>query len=165
MQTFLSCDKSSILETKEIKAIGKNLLMNSQFLNSIELTDATMSNIIVSRKGDMKPGNPTQGLSREIALEGPDAVVIHSTTEGGTVSAWHHHAEHNTYGYLIPGALRFEFGPGGKQSVDINPGEYFYVPAGVIHRDVNPSKDSKQDAIIIRTGSGPTVINVDGPEH
>lgn len=122
-----------------------------------------MKEIIVSRKEDMKPGSPTPGLTREIALEGEDAVLMHSTAEGGVGSAWHHHGDHNTYGYLISGKLRFEYGPGGKQSVDINHGEYFYVPSGVIHRDVNPSKDTMQEAIIMRTGSGPTVINVDGP--
>lgn len=123
-----------------------------------------MSEIRVSRKSDLKPGGQSPGLTREIAIEGEDAVVIHSTTEGGVQSAWHHHGEHNTYGYLISGTLRFEYGPGGKQSVDINPGEYFYIPAGVIHRDVNPDKIFGQEAIIVRTGSGPTVINVDGPE-
>ncbi len=123
-----------------------------------------MSEVKVSRKADMKPGGATPGLVREIALEGDDAVLIHSTAEGGIVSAWHHHGEHNTYGYLVSGDLRFEYGPGGKQSVDIHAGEYFYVPAGVIHRDINPNKDVMQDAIIMRTGSGPENFNVDGPE-
>lgn len=64
----------------------------------------------MSRKADMKQGSPTPGLVREIALEGDDAVLIHSTAEGGTVSAWHHHGEHNTYGYLSLGTYGLNMG-------------------------------------------------------
>lgn len=123
-----------------------------------------MKEIIASRKADFKPGSPTPGLTREIALENGGTVIIHTTTEGGVESAWHHHGKYETYGYLISGALRFEYGPEGKKSANINSGEYFYLPAGAIHRDVNPSKDIGQEAIIMRTGGGPMTVNADGPE-
>lgn len=100
----------------------------SEVLNQFTISEIIMNGIRVSRKSDLKPGDKTPGLTREIAIEGKDAVIIHSTAEGGIKSAWHHHGEHNTYGYVISGTLRFEYGPGGKQFVDINPGEYFYVP-------------------------------------
>lgn len=124
-----------------------------------------MEKISVSRKDDLRPGLSTPRMNREIALEGNDVVVLHSTSDGGGVSGWHHHGEHNVYGYLVSGSLRFEFGKGGKESATVNTGEYFHVAAGTIHRDVNRNKEEGQEAIIIHVGSGPMVVNVDGPEE
>jgi hypothetical protein len=37
------------------------------------------------------------------------------------------------------------------------------VPAGLVHRDVNPS-DEPQEFVLVFAGTGPLVIDVDGPE-
>ncbi len=92
-------------------------------------------------------------------------MILHSTAAGGGKSGWHHHGEHNVYGYLISGTLRFEFGKDGGEFAIVNPGDYFYVPAGTIHRDINPNNDKGQEAIIVHIGPGPMVVNVDGPEE
>lgn len=104
-------------------------------------------------------------MVRETALEGKNVVFLHSTAPGGGISGWHHHGEHDVYGYLMSGTLRFEFGSGGKESVTLNAGDYFHVPPGTIHRDVNPDKENGQEAIIVHVGPGPMVVNVDGPEE
>lgn len=61
--------------------------------------------------------------------------------------------------------MRFEFGKGGKESASLKAGGYFHVPAGTIHRDLNPNKDEKQEAIVNHVGPGPMVFNMDGPEE
>lgn len=80
----------------------------------------------------------------------------------GSVSGWHHHGEHSTVGRVVSGTLRFEFGSGGHESVEVGPGDYFVVPPGVVHREGNPGADEGL-VVLVRQGTGPTVINVDGP--
>jgi uncharacterized RmlC-like cupin family protein len=42
------------------------------------------------------------------------------------------------------------------------PGDYLYIPKGVIHRESNPTQ-SQQALVIVRFGGGPVLFNVDGP--
>jgi hypothetical protein len=44
-------------------------------------------------------------------------------TEPGTTSGWHHHGDHETSLYVVSGAMRLEFGPGGQSVVDAGLGE------------------------------------------
>jgi uncharacterized RmlC-like cupin family protein len=61
-----------------------------------------------------------------------------ATTEPGTVSGWHHHAGYESTIYVISGALRMEFGPGGTESFDAGPGDFVFVGRNVIHRRATP---------------------------
>jgi uncharacterized RmlC-like cupin family protein len=83
--------------------------------------------------------------------------------EPGLVSGWHHHGDHRSYGRIITGGIRFEFGPGGHESVEVGPNGYFFVPAHTVHREMNPSTEQGL-VVLVRIGSGPTVVNVDGPD-
>ena len=77
-------------------------------------------------------------------------------------SGWHHHGEHNVLGFVVRGAARFEFGSDGLDSVDVGEGGFFHVPAGLVHRDVNPLED-EQEIVLTLVGNGPLVINVGRP--
>ena len=55
-----------------------------------------------------------------------------------------------------------ESGPGGADVIEAGPGDFFYVPPGAVHREGNPG-DSEGHLIVVRAGSGPAVVNVDGP--
>jgi uncharacterized RmlC-like cupin family protein len=83
-------------------------------------------------------------------------------TEPGMVSGWHHHGEHETTIYVLSGALRLEFGPGGADAVQAGPGDFVHVPAGVVHREGNPSGEPA-DLVLVRAGWGESTVNVDGP--
>lgn len=37
------------------------------------------------------------------------------------------------------------------------------MPAGLVHRDVNPA-DEPQEIVLTIVGDGPLVVNVDGPD-
>jgi uncharacterized RmlC-like cupin family protein len=77
-------------------------------------------------------------------------------------SGWHHHGDRDVLGYVVRGLARFEFGDGGRDSVEIAAGGFFRVPAGLVHRDVNPL-DEPQEIVLAVVGDGPLVVNVDGP--
>ncbi len=65
-------------------------------------------------------------------------------------------------GFVVRGAARFEFGPDGSDAVDVGEGGFFHVPAGLVHRDVNPL-DVEQEIVLTLVGRGPLVVNVQLP--
>jgi uncharacterized RmlC-like cupin family protein len=114
------------------------------------------------RADQRTPGPSTSGMIREeaVATEGMWAGL--ATTEPGSISGWHHHAGFESAIFVLSGALRMEFGPGGTEVVDAGPGDYVYVAPGVIHRESNPT-DGPAEIVVVRAGSGVPVVNVDGP--
>jgi uncharacterized RmlC-like cupin family protein len=108
------------------------------------------------------PGASTPGVLREIAFESGQATMMRARAEAGAASGWHHHGDRDVLGYVVRGAARFEFGPGGSESTEVGEGGFFHVPAGLIHRDVNPLGES-QEIILTVVGDGPLVVNVDAP--
>lgn len=108
------------------------------------------------------PGSP--GIVREMAFRADGCAVIRSRVEPGVRSGWHHHGDHDIFGFMVSGTARFENGPGGRDAVTVSPGEFFHVPARTVHRDVNPSPHEPQEVILFLRGTGPMVVNVDGPD-
>lgn len=120
--------------------------------------------IRVTRQDELAPGASTPGIERFKAFATEKAVVLQAQCEGGVTSGWHHHGDRDVFGYLIAGRARFDFGPGGTSSVEMQAGDFMHVPAGLIHRDVNPDPEQGQRWVLVMVGSGPVAVDVDGPE-
>ena len=115
-------------------------------------------------QADQRVGGPsTAGMDRFTAVATERLWAGGARTEPGMVSGWHHHGEQVSVIYILSGALRMEFGSGGVESFDAGPGDFVYVPRGAIHRESNPS-NQPADIVVVRAGSGESVVNVDGPE-
>ncbi len=115
------------------------------------------------RANELRDGPVTPGMQRRMAVE-TDRVwagVVH--TEPGAFSGWHHHGDHESVIYVAKGALRMESGPGGADVFDALPGEFVYVPPFNVHREGNVTS-AVATLVVTRTGQGPSVVNVDGPE-
>ena len=111
----------------------------------------------------LEPGPSTAGMVRNTAAATDTLWVGEVRTTPGARSGWHHHGEHTTYGRVIAGQLQFDFGPNGTESVIADAGDFFVVPPHTIHREGNPGSD-EQVLVGVRVGTGPTVINVEGPD-
>jgi uncharacterized RmlC-like cupin family protein len=111
---------------------------------------------------DLTAAAPTPGVLREVAFDTSRATLMRARAEGGAASGWHHHGDRDVLGYVVRGRARFEFGPGGRESTEVDEGGFFHVPAGLIHRDVNPLGE-QQEIVLNVVGNGPLVVNVDGP--
>jgi quercetin dioxygenase-like cupin family protein len=111
---------------------------------------------------DLTPAAATPGVLREVAFDIGRATLMRARAEAGAVSGWHHHGDRDVLGYVVRGGARFEFGPDGQESTDVEEGGFFHVPAGLIHRDVNPL-DEPQEIVLAVVGEGPLVVNLDGP--
>jgi uncharacterized RmlC-like cupin family protein len=104
----------------------------------------------------------TAGMIREEAIQTDHFWTGIARTKPGNTSNWHHHGEWETIAYVLVGACRLEYGPGGKNVALAEPGDYLYIPKGEIHRESNPT-DGEQALVIVRFGGGQVLFNVDGP--
>lgn len=122
-----------------------------------------MKGIEVVRSAKLKKGESTQGILRDKAFEAGDLLFSRSRVAGGVMSGWHHHGTRDLFGYFVSGRLRFDYGEGGRYSIEIGPGDFFHIPMGLVHRDVNP--DQHQEAVVVNIllGEGPPVVNVSRP--
>jgi uncharacterized RmlC-like cupin family protein len=109
-------------------------------------------------------GDPTPGMVREeaIATDGMWSGLVR--TAPGMVSGWHHHNDHETTIYVAFGVMRIEWGPGGRQAVDLEADDFCLIPAGTIHRESNLGAEENR-LVVVRAGTGPPTTNVDGPEE
>jgi uncharacterized RmlC-like cupin family protein len=107
-------------------------------------------------------GDPTPGIVREqaIAVDGMWAGFVRNDPH--MASGWHHHGNHDTALYVLKGAVRLEFGPGGRDAVEAGTGDFLHVPKYAIHREVNP-QDEHSHVVVVRAGDGAPTVNVDGP--
>jgi uncharacterized RmlC-like cupin family protein len=115
------------------------------------------------RPNERTTGAATPGMVREEAFATDRMWSGFLRTEPGMVSGWHHHGEYETTIYVLSGALRMEFGPGGTETIVAEPGDFLYVARGAVHRESNPA-DHEATAIVVRAGRGEPVFNVDGPD-
>jgi uncharacterized RmlC-like cupin family protein len=108
------------------------------------------------------PGPATAGMVREEAIATDRTWAGLARTEAGMVSGWHHHGDYESTIYVLSGSLRMEFGPGGGETLDAEPGDFVYVAPGAVHRESNPSPQVSR-IVVVRSGSGVPTVNVDGP--
>ena len=123
-----------------------------------------MVTIDVVRTDHLQTGYPTPGVVRKRAFEAETVVVSETHIEPGIVAAWHHHGDRELYGFVISGRMRLEFGKGGKEHVEVGPGDFFHIPPQLVHRDINPDKQEVLRVTSVVFGPGPAVINVTGPD-
>ncbi|HXF72603.1 MAG TPA: cupin domain-containing protein [Actinomycetota bacterium] len=107
-------------------------------------------------------GPHTPGMDRFTALASDRVWAGGARTEPGTTSGWHHHGDHESVIYVVSGALRMEFGPGGRERFDAGPGDFVFVGRGEIHRESNPGQ-GPAELVVVRAGTGGSVVNVEGP--
>ncbi len=115
------------------------------------------------RKDARSVDTSTAGMTREAAISTDGMWAGFVRTEPRTTSGWHHHGEYESAIYVATGRFRMEFGPGGSHVEEAEAGDFLYVPKGAIHRESNPL-DEEATLIAVRSGTGPPVVNVDGPE-
>ena len=115
------------------------------------------------RDDQLRDAQSTPGLTRRVAFEADGHWFGHVKASPETMSGWHHHGDNLTIGYVLKGKVTFEFGPGGREHIEVNEGEYFEVPKHLVHREGNLSTE-EGEIILGRVGEGPVLFPMDAPD-
>src|SRR5690242_8981339 len=123
----------------------------------------------IIRSGDLNPNTPqTPGMTRAEAISRATAgaqklwagtVVVQPNAKTGP----HHHGDLETVIYVVRGRARFRWGNRLEFVDEAGPGDFVYVPPYVPHQELNALKDKPVEAVIVRSGREPVVINLDIP--
>jgi uncharacterized RmlC-like cupin family protein len=83
------------------------------------------------------------------------------TNEPGFRSGAHHHGNVESAIYVLSGSLRMRWGERLEHSADASAGDFVFVPARLVHQEINTSDSEGLVAILARGGQENVVINVD----
>ena len=123
--------------------------------------------IKIVRAGELDGNTPqTPGMSRAAAIT--QARTGASKLWAGTVvvepnakTGAHHHGELETVLYIVRGRARFRWGDKLEYADEAGPGDFIYVPPYVPHQEMNARSDEPVEAVIVRSGQEPIVVNLD----
>jgi mannose-6-phosphate isomerase-like protein (cupin superfamily) len=122
-----------------------------------------MNKIEVIKSDDGKLEASKEPFNSRSIFESETDRVTEIRLGGEFVGGWHHHGKRQMYGYVVSGKATIEFGKDGLENARLSQGDFFVIPAGLVHRDVNPDKDAAVIAIF-NIGEGPTSVQVSGPD-
>jgi uncharacterized RmlC-like cupin family protein len=72
----------------------------------------------------------------------------------------HHHGELETVLYVVKGRIRMRWGDQLELSGEARPGDFIYVPPYVPHQEINASPNEICEAVVVRGGQDPIVVNL-----
>ena len=107
----------------------------------------------------------TPGLRREVAFDSrnPDARVLSaflSEVEPGAATGAHHHGDQETVLYVLNGRARFRWGPRLQEVAEAGEGDFVFIPAEIIHQEINASADEPTSWVVVRSDPDPIVVNL-----
>ena len=73
----------------------------------------------------------------------------------------HHHGELETVLYIVRGRARFRWGDHLEYFAEAGPGDFIFVPPFVPHQEMNASPEMPVEAVVVRSGQEPIVVNLD----
>ncbi len=123
--------------------------------------------IRIIHSGELDPNTPqTPGMTRQAAITHARAgasklwagtVVVQPDAKTGA----HHHGELETVLYIVRGRARFRWGDHLEFAGEAGPGDFIYVPPFVPHQEINARSDEPVEAVVVRSGQEPIVVNLD----
>jgi uncharacterized RmlC-like cupin family protein len=134
-----------------------------------EKPDWRLHGLRIVRSGELDSNTPqTLGMERAEAISRArvgaqklwaGTVVVHPNAKTGP----HHHGELETVIYIVRGRARFRWGERLEFVDEAGPGDFVYVPPYVPHQELNAKKDEPLEAVIVRSGQEPVVVNLEIP--
>jgi uncharacterized RmlC-like cupin family protein len=123
--------------------------------------------IKIVRAGELDPNTPqTPGMTRAAAITNArtgaaklwaGTVVVMPDAKTGP----HHHGELETVLYIVRGRARMRWGDHLEFSDEAGPGDFIFVPPYVPHQEINARTDEPCEAVVVRSGQDPIVVNLE----
>ena len=118
-----------------------------------------MGSIRVVRGGDLSVGDQSDGIARQMDQVDEHVSLALATIGPNVMSGWHHHGDHTSCVYVLKGSLHIDWGPNGREGIDLTAGDFYVVAANTIHREGNRGSDDVQLAAFY-LGSGPVLVTL-----
>jgi uncharacterized RmlC-like cupin family protein len=125
--------------------------------------------IRIIRHGELDANTPqTPGMTRAEAISHAKVgaqklwagtVVVHPNAKTGP----HHHGDLETVIYVVRGRARFRWGDRLEFVGEAGPGDFVFVPPYLPHQELNARADEPVEAVVVRSGQEPIVVNLDIP--
>jgi uncharacterized RmlC-like cupin family protein len=122
-------------------------------------------------KPDQRDGSTAQtpGMTRVAGISastcGSNGVWMGQfTNEPGFRSGAHHHGDVESAIYVLSGRLRMRWGERLQYEAEAAAGDFIFVPAQLVHQEINASASEGVVAILARGGQENVVVNVDVAE-
>jgi uncharacterized RmlC-like cupin family protein len=129
-------------------------------------TDWGQYGVKIVRANELDPNTPqTPGMTRAAAITNArtganklwaGTVVVQPNAKTGP----HHHGELETVLYVVKGRARMRWGDRLEYSDEAGPGDFIYVPPYVPHQEMNARSDEPCEAVVVRSGQDPIVVNL-----
>ena len=121
----------------------------------------------IVRAGELDRNTPqTPGMTRAAAVTHArtgasklwaGTVVVQPNAKTGP----HHHGELETVLYIVRGRARMRWGDRLEFCDEADAGDFIYVPPYVPHQEINARQDMPCEAVVVRSGQDPVVVNLD----
>ena len=121
----------------------------------------------IVRAGELDSNTPqTPGMTRAAAITHArtganklwaGTVVVQPHAKTGP----HHHGELETVIYVVRGRARMRWGDRLEFCDEAGAGDFIYVPPYVPHQEINARLDVLCEAVIVRSGQEPIIVNLD----
>jgi uncharacterized RmlC-like cupin family protein len=141
-------------------------LMNSTGAATSDLFPGQASEVRVIKPLQLDDHTPqSTGMRRLVAISQPlvgsralwAGVML---AEPGTASAVHHHGPLETVVYVLSGRSKVRWGSRLEHEVDLEPGDFLFIPPHVPHQEINPSPDQPTQWVVVRSGGEAVLVNL-----
>ncbi|MFE2065187.1 cupin domain-containing protein [Streptomyces sp. NPDC059467] len=90
----------------------------------------------------------------------PACPPVRSTVRPGAATGAHHHGDQETVLYVISGTVRYRWGDRLENVAEAGPGDFVFIPAHVVHQEINASPELETVWAVVRSGVDPIVVNL-----
>jgi uncharacterized RmlC-like cupin family protein len=80
--------------------------------------------------------------------------------EPDTASSVHHHGPLETVVYVLSGLSKVRWGSRLEHEVDLEPGDFVFIPPYMPHQEINPSPDQPTHWVVVRSGPEAIVVSL-----
>jgi len=117
-----------------------------------------MSDVHVVRSDDLDDQTAqTAGMLRRTAIDrqsvGSEKLWVGVVTvEPATSTGAHHHGDCDSVVCITSGRIAIRWGERLEKRADAGPGEFIYIPAQLVHQEINESESVPVASIVVRSG-------------
>ena len=117
-----------------------------------------MNEVRIVRSGDLDQRTAqTPGMQRRAAIDrssvGSEQLWVGVVTvEPGTSTGAHHHGDCDSVVCITEGSITVRWGARLEKRAEAGPGDFIYIPAQLVHQEINESDTAPVSSIVVRSG-------------